>query len=557
MAYPKRENQQLIDDEIQRLERHVVELKRQRNELSPVSILPPEIHCHILLLATSFARHPHDYNELPEKLRSDRCIRTLCHVSHSWRLITLGCPQLWAEIDIGNSTDSRRVDFMLQHAHPHPISFLIRNYFHPNVFVAVKQVLWEGHDLNRLMISGNPSIVNKLLEVAQPRTLQALEIAVIGTHIHDYTATGLKFIQHPLFARETPGLRSISINGFSIPLTSLIFTQSPQLTTLSLPVQDGSRLSHILDILGNTPLLQCLCLDFLGHLQLPPTTLHPVRLSHLLHAVLNGDSISVTAVLSYLRAPRMGLRLGTACDVRDVLNSRQEGANFFRALGEARRSPSEHLFSPHNLGVFLLPTDREGVSRMRFGSWNAGTDPVVDPENAAVVAVFQREGTRSGLDPERWNPLMYVQHPKDLPQLIGWSMDELSAFGIHDDSVYPDSLWRLLSQCPKLSELSVHIRQAPTLLPLLSADNGVLAFPSLRCLNVSSGGEVLYVRDDHYEAFFESLLRSSEDRQVILGKHGVETTWVFDKLVLGFHHRETESFAHTVKDRGLIREVIS
>lgn len=138
MATPTR-TQQSIDAQIAQLEQELLELKRQRNELSPVSTIPPEILCQILLLATSYSEPQEKvyFVSPPDGFRVERCTDTLLHVSHSWRSAALGCPQLWLEIDIRMASDARRIDFMVKHAHPLSISL------HVNA-VAPVHPTWNG-----------------------------------------------------------------------------------------------------------------------------------------------------------------------------------------------------------------------------------------------------------------------------------------------------------------------------------------------------------------------------------------------------------------------------
>ncbi|KAJ3511283.1 hypothetical protein NMY22_g15698 [Coprinellus aureogranulatus] len=495
MAQPNRERQNIIDAQICQLERELLELKRERNELSPISTLPPEILCQILLWATSLVRIPQHINALPEKLRVDGYIGTLCHVSHAWRSTALACPELWVEIDVGKASDPRGIDFMVQHAHAHPISFLARSHIPMPALAAAIQVLSGGDSVDSLFIYSDSLIMDELLHAAQPHTLRSLGLVLDIDFALD-TASGLEIAQHPFFTRDTPSLRDLAINGFDIPLTSPILIRSPQLTSLSLPVLEDEKVSHILDILRNTPLLQFLCLGFMGPLQPSSGAVEPVLLPCLLHAVFDGDFNPVTAIISYLRTPRTDLILSIDCDVRSDSNLRQEGANLFRVLGEARRSPSgpEHLFSPRSLGLIRFPADRNGISRMQIGKWtpdsgNHGSNRVNDSQNTAVAAVLQVHGTQSGLDPGEWHPLFSVQHPKELPQLIGWSMDELSSVDIHDGWVYPASLWQLLSQCPRISNLTLHVCQMASLASLFKPrEDDILTFPSLSCLQLLCGG---------------------------------------------------------------------
>ncbi|KAJ3532459.1 hypothetical protein NMY22_g7736 [Coprinellus aureogranulatus] len=111
-----------LDARICALEKEIVELKRSRNDLSPISRVPAEILCEILLAATGPLI-------TERELRTDGYMKTLCFVCHTWRKIALACPQLWAEIDLRIVTDTSQLQFLIEHAHPLPLSICIKQNF--------------------------------------------------------------------------------------------------------------------------------------------------------------------------------------------------------------------------------------------------------------------------------------------------------------------------------------------------------------------------------------------------------------------------------------------
>ncbi|KAJ3508252.1 hypothetical protein NMY22_g16673 [Coprinellus aureogranulatus] len=573
------DQQRRIDAHIAQLERDLTELKRQRNELSPISTLPPEILCQILFIATTC---PYDMRSAfvnqPRKLRNDRFVETLCHVSHAWRSTALGCQQLWAEIEVGKATDPRQVDFMVEHAQSRPVSLLIDANYLPKAIEPVVRVLSGGGDLNRITLSGDFGILNSLLQVARPRTLRALQLDLSNSNLMNPAMGGVTIAKNPLFNREMPGLRELALHGVAIPLTSPILLRSPQLVSLTLSIPQDSSLSHVVHTLENMPLLQQLYIQFLGPLQLSPGTFSLIHLPYLAQGILHGDSASVIATLSYLRLPRMNLRLSIVCEVDGNSNPRQQGANLFRALAGSRsptkshaiQIPSHQPFSPHALGLCHLSTDSVGFTRLSIGSWSpfggdCGGKPEEDPENAGIFAMLQERRSHNELDPKEWHPLLLSHHPKELPQLIGWSMDELRVFRLGDDMMYPASLWLFLSECPKITDLVLDIRQTPPLLALLCTDNrenGALRFPSLRRLDVgqripdgTSG--VPPVDIGQYEGLLDLLLQSLLARQDIRTKNGVEKKWVLDRITTTSLPSEvsTQNCVRAAQDRWLFTEV--
>lgn len=578
--------QQSIDDQIARLERELLELKRERNELSSISTLPPEILCEILLRATSYPQDTKSLIDLPDRLRTKRVIRTLCHVSHSWRSAALGCPVLWAEIDVGITTDARQVEFMAKHAHPHAISLHIDavtrmspalQYTQLNALDVVAQILSERDCFGKLVFKGGIQFLLDLLAVTRPAALQALQIAVSDGRFLGYSATGASIAQHPVFVDEMRGLRTLSLVGCAIPLTSPILVQSPHLISLSLATPKDSSKTHVLNILKATPQLQQLQLDFRGLLLPTQTTLDPVHLPCLSRLNLKGDTDSILDTVSYLRLSAKELGLNVFCALeRDILAG-QAGSVLFRALGQARcpvgivhtTLRSAQPFSPHILQLECTPfVNMEGGCCVTMGNEDAGPEgvPMQDsskppPIATAVAAVVFYDLSRSHvIDPAKWNPLMLANHPQDLQTSVGWSMDELQAFGLRGDRDYPDSLWQLLSQCPKISELDVASSHLLKLLPLLFADNGTFPFPSLCRIDVvgevSTGTPGSLSAGKGCESLLERFLQALRRRQTTASEYGVRREWMLEQLWFrDCRDPPDQQLVHLARAQGLVRRV--
>lgn len=81
--------QKELDSQIAKLHLEILELKRVRNELSPVALLPTDVMAIIFsfTLATEFHRQGWGAGRLPDQVE-------LSHVSHAWREIVLNTPSL-------------------------------------------------------------------------------------------------------------------------------------------------------------------------------------------------------------------------------------------------------------------------------------------------------------------------------------------------------------------------------------------------------------------------------------------------------------------------------
>jgi F-box-like len=95
-----------IDARIAALEREIIALKAERNSISPIARLPPEILSRIFIAFAHLGQEPRSVAS--SSYYSATCVRTvqwsvLTEVSQHWRDVALGCPQLWSRIGFHKS----------------------------------------------------------------------------------------------------------------------------------------------------------------------------------------------------------------------------------------------------------------------------------------------------------------------------------------------------------------------------------------------------------------------------------------------------------------------
>lgn len=542
-ATSRRTVQQHLDSRIELLERELLDLKQQRNNMSPISSLPPEILCEILLLATT-CHDPEKYiGDLPDRLRIKGFFGVLGHVSHSWRTFALECPYLWADVDVGMNTDARRVEFQAKHALPHPLSLCVKGALattsgprpeRPKAFDALQRILSETKLFEKLAIEGDVYLLSDLLETTRPERLYDLQIAVLshGKSQSMYSAAGALLAKHPAFANETLGSHSLTVLGCSIPFMTPILSHSQTLTTLYMTIHHDVMVSPFLDVFRKLPQLEQLRLEFKSPLKPPhDITFHPVPLPHLSHLGLRGDAHSLITTLSHMRLSAMLLDAAFVCELFSHEDPRQARADVLRALAEAREPPeairmkltSNRSFAPYLL-LFGLPPSAalEGIYAITMGNW-AQDIPQRSPLTVVRLGV-EDSITGSFIDPERWHPFLLTRHPKDAQESIGWSLDELDVCAFLDDKEYTDSFWLFLAECPRISQISLSTQQALKFLPLLYTEHIPFPFPTLRHVGV---GVVTPVRkpgsrgaspEPNCDSILEAFLDALAKRQILFSK---------------------------------------
>ncbi|KAF6742877.1 hypothetical protein DFP72DRAFT_936005 [Ephemerocybe angulata] len=103
------ESQIELDREIVRLEQQLLDLKRRRNAMSPISRIPPELLSNIFFLALCFLEAD---GVTPHKLDPNVTKQAICAVSHHWRETSFTDPKLWMEIHVRDSTTTKYLDLV-------------------------------------------------------------------------------------------------------------------------------------------------------------------------------------------------------------------------------------------------------------------------------------------------------------------------------------------------------------------------------------------------------------------------------------------------------------
>ncbi|KAF5340571.1 hypothetical protein D9611_007461 [Ephemerocybe angulata] len=87
----------------------LTDLKRRRNALSPISLLPAELMSFIFSTSLLFLIDKYRRNVFPEVTRL-----SISHVSHTWREIALASPELWRKVYIRGHTSLEYIDGYLR-----------------------------------------------------------------------------------------------------------------------------------------------------------------------------------------------------------------------------------------------------------------------------------------------------------------------------------------------------------------------------------------------------------------------------------------------------------
>lgn len=502
--------QRALDAQIAILDLEIAALRRRRNELSPIASVPPEILCEILLMATCMPVT--DAPDSVEQMRTDNYIKTLCHVSHSWRSIAVGCPSLWAAIDIhrGMSGNAKRLNFLVNHAHPIPLSLCMDEEAGDwpvlrQALGAIKQILSQ-HNLSfqQLIYRGNP---HDLLDSLSPRTLNA---ALHTVRIIDSTGTtgyrtwwpGSREIpQNALFSGVAPNLRILDLVGFSIPLTSPLLL-SPHLTRITLSIPRESNARQVMEILQNTRQLQELNMSLPYDLHLPSSVrpLVPTRLLQLATLVLSGTSTSVLVVLEQLRLSGRSLQLSLESALPTSESFQEFGNRLLAAIGVAR-IPSAKCGISQNQPI--LPTgigikSSSGDSSL-YGVYVKHADNI-DPLDRGLMCDTYMDirlyelSTRAPIRYAEWHPIFSTCHPETFLQNTGWSLANLTVIGVADQcNDYPRmTFWKLMSRILSVQVVIVSASHILDFLPFLYApqeetqgDPATCPFPGLLDLDVT------------------------------------------------------------------------
>ncbi|KAF5339412.1 hypothetical protein D9611_009886 [Ephemerocybe angulata] len=169
------ESQIELDREIARLEQQLLDLKRRRNALSPISRIPPELLSNIFFLALCFLEAD---GVTPHKLDPNVTKQAICAVSHHWRETAFTDPKLWMEIHVRRTTSRTYLDLVRRHLRETQDVSLEAHDIDGNWFTAGHILDVEKTRLKRVVLGGTSMAILKLLQELkfQCEGVEALEL---------------------------------------------------------------------------------------------------------------------------------------------------------------------------------------------------------------------------------------------------------------------------------------------------------------------------------------------------------------------------------------------
>ncbi|EPQ57323.1 hypothetical protein GLOTRDRAFT_137673 [Gloeophyllum trabeum ATCC 11539] len=242
-----------LDKKIRQRINELSQLRSQRNELAPVSKLPPEVLAHIFSICSilePFVIQPPYGTPLHSWFK-------VTQVCKHWREVALNCAPLWHRIEF--SAPKWTVE-MLRRSKNAPI--VVRadlTYRTPNFVNTVQQALGEVHRIKELDLIA-PSQMLSRLAGSLSRPAPALEsLRLSSQRLSAYMDT-IYHVPDTLFQGRAPRLRRLELVNCEIAWTSGFLANLTHLHIDKATTYDPGRptMTQFLNVLRNTPALQSL-----------------------------------------------------------------------------------------------------------------------------------------------------------------------------------------------------------------------------------------------------------------------------------------------------------
>lgn len=462
---PFPEERAALDKDIMRHELIICDLKSQRNALSRICQLPPEILSQIFLL---HAQRASPSKHIYAIIKMDWT--KITHVCRHFRSVALGCPSLWSEIVF---TSRSWTTAMLALSKSADLTLKVIRPFDSALHQCTQLALAQMHRVRSLSITeANPTSLNMLLgdlESAAPK-LQSLRIESSSSYSSSFRFphlqttgmdralySGLYRLPRKFLAGGTPRLSTLELLNCSVLWDSSLF--SPSMTNLSITasayaMNNGPTLSELLDALARMPNLQTVELH--GTLPTVPDTLQELcpsdRVEALprLHSItLKGTIIGCINVLNSLSIPEKtklrvwGEVFTAACFEISAL---------MRAILKSRGSPIQ----PRTLQIDrLLGSPTSAMVK----SWD-----VALPGGASLheAAEFELD-----LYSRLHNENVRSYFPDDVLDSLfkGFDLNKLVDFGVKNTEAFSQNMWtKHFGSLPMLSHIRLLEHGGDTLL---------------------------------------------------------------------------------------------
>ncbi|EAU82628.1 hypothetical protein CC1G_07910 [Coprinopsis cinerea okayama7 len=209
-----------IDLRIAELEEEIRKWKSDRNELSDIARLPPEVLSRVFIHYQQLCASLSRISDFGRILRPFEWTQ-VTHVSRYWRDTALAFPELWSNIQA--TTNPRWAQVMFDRAKQAPISltFSSNSSTRPELAEVIKDACSQHHRLKGLNVIGYNDFIRQMLEklTSPAPNLQTLNLEYGGL---PYVDLGRPSIPNNLLGGEAPSLRQLHLSGYQFSWATLL-----------------------------------------------------------------------------------------------------------------------------------------------------------------------------------------------------------------------------------------------------------------------------------------------------------------------------------------------
>jgi hypothetical protein len=484
----------IFDHELGAVERMVRDLRRRRNTLVPISILPSDILAAIFELCGD--------NDTWESMRRPACLSS-SHVCTAWRDTALQYPRVWRRIPL--NAHNLLLEACLARSKSAPIILLHRagdDFPRRKPIISNDRYRDHGnlvhHHLSHVEEISFSAYTRGLQHIADALTSPAPFLTKIRLiFIRYHPATRLADLPHSFLAGHAPLLGELTLSGVNFSWSS-IPASNLQSLSVTFPDRDhlsvgfSSSLSDLLQCLSRTTRLESLHLhNCFPSVHTPPADFSVMNLDQLKILTITGGPDDCEAMWRILRFP-----LTVELQVNVTFNfssSSYEPSSFINLF-------IPHLQSTRNDAnrVEMLSIENPATS-LFIHSWT-NFNPSWRSDGFAVTPA----ATLALVKPER----IATSDVELLLQTV--PLGALRALHVHSSSIHmQEERWQaLLSGAMQVETLSLEGRTAVALCAALDSGEGTL-FPSLRTLILE---EVVFHELYEGRSLYDILLNMVERR---------------------------------------------
>ncbi|KDQ57790.1 hypothetical protein JAAARDRAFT_35480 [Jaapia argillacea MUCL 33604] len=443
-----------IDTEIDRVTLYLCDLRSQRNNLSPISKLPPELMSRVFSLCASAESHPRfrghvafdSLTVMPEWVK-------VTWVCRRWREVAIGCAALWTKVDFSSSKWTAEMLKRSKNA-----SLVVKadlTFVSPRLVRTVE------------LATSHISRTRELELLAPKQTLEALarqlrspapfleSLHLSSSRFSNHLADGPCSLPDDIFEGQVPQLRRLELYRcrfkWNSPLLSTTLTHL-HITEASNHNPARPTLSQILPLLQGMPLLQSLHLEYaapvpsmdVAELWVPEN----ITLRNLTSISLIDVPHNCAALLSRLDLPsRTDMKLTCLAPA----GTQDEFSRILPILSK-HYAPTEK----GDLSIQSLSIEALDDTRMRFRGWAAQG---ILPRNGDHFTLMDGTGPRDDITPRidlvlSWHTWS-IDKPARLIESIAplLSLEHLQTLSVKGFEYVPKKVW--VDTFGKLTQLGV------------------------------------------------------------------------------------------------------